>query len=127
MAKTRKAPKVEESSLIDQLSKPLRDIVADIKDHGVSTFQRLREENPSKYIEDSIKFIALIATLKTAPVGISFETANSMEQIGQRLLQSVGHAEDEITPDMIEQALALNNTFIAGLEAIRAKAEGEIH
>jgi hypothetical protein len=120
--------RVEESSLLDQLSKPLRDFVTDFKTHGVDTLEQVRKRSPEKYIELSTKLIGLIAALKTAPDDcLNFDKCNSMKEIGLRLLQSVGHTEGEVTDDMIEQALALNNTFIAGLEAIRAKAEGEIH
>jgi hypothetical protein len=40
-----KKQKANEPSLLDQLNGPLRDFVADIREHGVSTFQRLREES----------------------------------------------------------------------------------
>ena len=42
-----------------------------------------------------------------------------MEDIGRRLLVSVGLAEDAATSAMIEQAIEANGAFIARLEAIR--------
>ena len=42
-----------------------------------------------------------------------------MEEIGLRLLKAVGMEEEDITPEMIEAAIAANNTFHARLEEIR--------
>jgi hypothetical protein len=42
-----------------------------------------------------------------------------MEDLGRTLLQSIGLAEDLITPAMIQAAIEANNAFIAHLEAIR--------
>ena len=45
-----------------------------------------------------------------------------MEDIGRKLLQSVGFKEpDDIS---IQAAIELNDRFISGLEAIRDKAQG---
>jgi hypothetical protein len=119
-------PKPEEPSLLDQLSKPLRDFVADFETHGADTIKHVRERSPEKYIELSTKLIGLIAALKTAPDdGPSFDKCNSMKEIGERLLQSIGFASpDDVS---IQEALTENEKFIAGLQAIRARAEGEIH
>jgi hypothetical protein len=53
---------------------------------------------------------------------IDFQTANSMQDIGKRLLQSVGLSE----PDSLSIAAAIeaNDVFIARLEAIRDGAQG---
>jgi hypothetical protein len=53
---------------------------------------------------------------------IDFQTANSMQDIGKRLLQSVGLSE----PDSLSIAAAIeaNDVFIARLEAIRDGALG---
>ena len=40
------------------------------------------------------------------------------------LLKSVGMEEDQMTPAMIEQAMAVNDEFVARLEAIRDAAQG---
>src|ERR1700746_2457731 len=91
--------KANEPSLLDQLNGPLRDFVADIRAHGVSTFQRLREENPSKYIELSTKLITLIVTIKPAPD--DFQNAQSLQDIGRALLKSVGLHEDWMTDSVV--------------------------
>jgi hypothetical protein len=53
---------------------------------------------------------------------IADSQASSMEDIGRKLLQSVGFKEpDDIS---IQAAIELNDRFISGLEAIRDKAQG---
>jgi hypothetical protein len=53
---------------------------------------------------------------------IDFATANSMHEIGERLLQSVGFASpDDVS---IQAAIEANDVFIARLEAIRDAAQG---
>jgi hypothetical protein len=124
MMKPRKPPKPE-PTLLDELSAPLRGFVKDFKAHGASTLEQVRERSPEKYIELRTKLIGLIAALKTEPDG--FHNANSMEEIGRLLLKSVGCAEDAMSDGIVEQAIQANDVFIARLEQIRAKAEGEIH
>jgi hypothetical protein len=114
-----------EVSLLDQLSAPLRSFVTDFKAHGATTLEDLRQRNPEKYIEQSIKLIGLIATLKPEPSG--FHSTRSMQDIGRELLKSVGCSEDAMSDGAVEEVIAANDIFIAKLEAIRARAEGEIH
>jgi hypothetical protein len=59
------------------------------------------------------------------PRTIDFNTANSMQDIGRKLLQSVGFA----SPDdaSIQAAIEANDVFIARLEVIRDKAQEDIH
>jgi hypothetical protein len=64
----------------------------------------------------------LIATLKPEPDGYS--KARNAQEIAVRLLKSVGVAEDQITADMVEAAVAANEVFITRLEAIRDAAQG---
>src|SRR5262249_10215133 len=116
-------------SLLDQLSAPLRHFVTDFKTHGPNTLDRLRERNAEKYIELSIKLITLISTLRTES-GLDFKSAKSMEEIGLKLLKSVGMPDAAITDSPVREAIEENNQFIATLEAIRDKHEhtdGEIH
>jgi hypothetical protein len=114
-----------ETKLLDELSAPLRAFVTDFKTHGANTLELLREKNPDKYVEQGIKLIGLIATLKTEPSG--FHNTKSMQDIGRELLKSVGCDEDWMTDGVIEEVIEANDVFIAKLEAIRAKAEGDIH
>jgi hypothetical protein len=57
-----------------------------------------------------------------APNKLDFATANSLHEIGERLLQSVGFA----SPDepSIQAAIEANDAFIAQLEQIRDSAQG---
>jgi hypothetical protein len=59
-----------EPTLLDQLSKPLRDFVSDFKTHGANVLERVRQENPEKYLELSTKLVSLIATLKPEADGL---------------------------------------------------------
>jgi len=58
------------------------------------------------------------------PIKQDYATAQSMQDIGRRLLQSVGFA----SPDdaSIQKAIEVNDIFVAALEAIRDKALGTI-
>jgi len=58
--KPRKKP---EPSLLQQLSVPLRDFVNDFKTHGADVLQKVRKDNPEKYLELSTKLLPLVATL----------------------------------------------------------------
>jgi len=52
---------------------------------------------------------------------IDFNSAQSLQDIGRKLLQSIGFKEpDDVS---IAAALVLNDTFISGLEQIRDKAQ----
>jgi hypothetical protein len=110
-----------EASLVDQLSEPLRDFVADFRTHGKSVLELVRLESPSKYLELASKLATLVATLK--PPQSAFHDANSMRDIGRKLLQSVGADDATLTDDQIAQAVACNDAFIARLEAIRDKRQ----
>jgi hypothetical protein len=110
-----------EAGLLDQLSAPLRDFVADFKLHGKSALEQVRQESPSKYLELSAKLVGLVAMLK--PESDSISKARTMQEIAVALLKSVGlEDENEMTPDMIDAAVKANDAFIARLEAIRDAA-----
>jgi hypothetical protein len=122
--KSRKA-KPTEPTLVDELNKPLRDFVNDYKIHGADAWQKVRDESPAKYLELACKLLPLVAALNP---GVSeLADAKSMEDIGVQLLKSVGLAEDQMDGDLIAQAIAANDTFIAELEAIRDKAQGGLN
>ena len=56
------------------------------------------------------------------PNNIDFTTANSMQEIGRKLLQSVGFSEpDDVS---VARAVELNDTFIDGLQQIYQDAQG---
>jgi len=110
-----------EPSLLEQLSAPLRDFVNDFKTHGADVLQKVREDNPEKYLELSTKLLPLVAALN--PGMDDFSDCNDMRSIGIKLLKSVGCDEFEMTEAMIQEALQHNNQFIERLQAIRARAE----
>jgi hypothetical protein len=58
------------------------------------------------------------------PLPNDFKSANSMHDIGERLLRSVGLSSPD--EDSIQAAIEANNRFVAELEAIKARAENTI-
>ena len=60
----------------------------------------------------------MIAAVESKPDG--FSQCKTMEEIGRRLLQSVGGDDAvEFTDEMIAETVEANNRFIARLEEIR--------
>ena len=119
--KTRK-PKPE-ASLLVQLSAPLRDFTADFKAHGKSALEQVRTRSPEKYLELSTKLAALVAALKTEPD--LFDNTQTHEDIGRKLLQSIGFRDPDDAS--IEEAIKIQNAFVAQLEAIRNAAESGLN
>src|SRR5262245_66563379 len=114
--------KKQEESLLEQLSGPLKDFVIDFKTHGKTVLEQVRQHNPTQYLLMASKLAALVASLRPEePDGYS--KANSMQDIGRKLLQSVGADESMLTDDQIAQAIEANNAFVAQLEAIRDAAD----
>src|SRR5262245_45345899 len=112
-------PKATEPSLRDKLSaKFLKDFEADFAEHGADVIQQLREKHPDRYAELAAKLIA-----QAEPPSGVFDRAKSMEDIGRGLLQQVGVAEDNMTDEMIEAAIAANDKFVRELEKIAADDE----
>ena len=111
-----KKQKPAEPSLLEQLGGPLKDFVADFKEHGKSVLEQVRERSPEKYLELSTKLAGLAATLKPSQDG--FQDAKTMEEIGLRLLKSIGMEEEDITPEQIAAAVQANDAFIERLQTI---------
>jgi hypothetical protein len=111
-----KKPKANEPSL---RSKLFRALESDFEAHGVSTIEKLRESDPKAYVEVA----ARVATV-VEQTGGSFDDCNTQEEIARKLLQAVGcENPDEVS---IQRAVAAHEKMIAGLQAIRAEAEGGI-
>jgi hypothetical protein len=55
------------------------------------------------------------------PNHIDFNSAQSMQDIGRKLLQSIGFKEPDDAS--IREAIELNDTFIDGLQAIHQRAQ----
>src|SRR5262245_41608766 len=105
-------PKSAEPSLRAKLSAAfLEAFERDFAANGVNVIEKLRERSPEKYAELAGKLI-----MSTEPPQDGFESAQSMQEIGVRLLKSVGLAdEDLMTPAMIEEAIEANDRFITEL------------
>ena len=119
--KSKKAQK-KQASLLEELNAPLRDFVADFKAHGADVLQKVRKDNPEKYLELSTKLLPLVAALN--PGTDDFSDAKDKQSIGIAILKSVGfHDPDDAS---IKEALQVQDQFIDQLQAIRARAEGEL-
>jgi hypothetical protein len=88
----------------------------DWAEHGREVIQQIRLDNPVKYGELIARLVPMDAN---SPPANDYSSCQSMEDLGRTLLQSIGLAEDLITPAMIQAAIEANNAFIAHLEAIR--------
>jgi hypothetical protein len=122
MMKARKA-KTTEPSLRELLSQNvLETLVADARVHITSVIEKLRERAPEKYAELAVR---AMAAAEPKPEG--FESCQSMDEIGRKLLKTVGVDEYAVTDDMIKAAIEANDVFIARLEAIRDAAQSELN
>jgi hypothetical protein len=95
----------------------------DFAEYGKAVIEEMRQKDPTRYAELAGK---LIMTFEQPAEG-SWDDCKSMEDIGRKLLKSVGCVEDVMTDGIVQAAIEANDIFIAKLEQIRAKAEGEIH
>ena len=110
-----KKQKPSEPSLRDKLSENfMRAFEADFAENGVEAIKALREKSPEKYSEIAAR---LIAAIESKPDG--FSQCKTMEEIGRKLLQSVGGDDVEFIDEMIAEAVEANNKFVARLEEIR--------
>ena len=115
-------PKKLQPTLRQQLSEPLRDFVNDFKMHGKSVLEKVRQNNPEKYLELSTKLLPLVAALDLG--ADDFADCRTPRDLGIALLKSVKIDEFEITEDMITEALKGNDVLIDKLLAIKSAAEG---
>src|SRR5215470_1464259 len=116
----RRPQKPDEPSLLDQLSGPLRDFVQDFKTHGKSVLEKVRERNPEKYLELSTKLLPLVAALN--PGADDFADCTTPNDVGMKLLKSVGMSEFDMSEPMIADALKARDDLVDALEAIRDRA-----
>jgi len=107
-------PKTAEPSLRDKLSAHfLEAFEADFAAHGADVIEALRNKSPDKYADIAARLIAA-----TEPPSDGFESAQTMQEIGLRLLKSVGCPEGVATDDMIARAVELNDQFVADLTQV---------
>jgi hypothetical protein len=91
--------------LLEKLSAPLRDLVTDIEQNAADTIRKVREESPAKYLELAAKLLPLIAELNPTAKALDLGSARSLEDIGRRLLISVGCDEFTLSEAMIKEAV----------------------
>src|SRR5262249_37056696 len=92
----------------------LKTFESDFKTNGVEVIEQLREKHPDRYAQIAAQ---LIATTEPKPDG--FESCQSTEAIGRRLLRSVGlEDEDAATPAMVQAALDAQDRMISELAKI---------
>src|SRR5262245_52195729 len=124
--KSKKAQKTE-PTLLEELKQPLRDIVSELKSNLAGELQKVRERGDSaKYLETAAKLLPLIVALN--PQMSDFASANSMQEIGAKLLQSIGFSNPD--EDSIQLAIEAQDSFIAALQRIHQCAsapESEAH
>jgi hypothetical protein len=97
-----------EPSLRKKLSqKFLQALQEDFELYGKTVLEKMRETHPERYAELAAKMI-MTAEPQQNPTG-----ANSMQEIGMRLLQSIGVIEP--TDSQIEAAIEANDRFIEQL------------
>src|SRR5262245_62196002 len=110
-------PKPAKQSLVEELSEPLRDFVADFKTHGKSALETVRERSPEKYLELSTKLLPLVAALN--PGADDYSDCKDLRSLAIKLLKNVGVDEFTMSEDMIQEALDANNVFIDRLQQIK--------
>src|SRR5215831_8439312 len=99
----------ESPSTRDKLSSAFVDALEkDWAEHGVEVIQRIRQDNPVKYGELIARLVPMDANLVSAS---DFSKCQTMEDIGRKLLKSVGLDENAITDDMIARAIEVNDNF----------------
>jgi len=80
-----------------------------------------RLENPTAIVNSETAIAKIFhGSDTTDSAQLDFKSAKSMQEIGRKLMQSVGVREP--TPLMIDEAIEANDAFIARLEAIRDAA-----
>jgi hypothetical protein len=79
--KMKRKPKSGEPSLLNQLSKPLRDFGADFQEHGADAMRKVREDNPTKYLELATKLLPLIVALNPG-VENAYSDCQNMADVG---------------------------------------------
>jgi hypothetical protein len=114
----KRKPKSGEPSLRERLSqKFLEALQEDFELYGKTVLEKMRESHPERYAELAAKMI-MTAEPQQNPTGIG--GANSMHDVGARLLQSIGMVEPDDAA--IAAAIEANDAFLAALEAIRDRA-----
>jgi hypothetical protein len=111
-------PKTSEPSLRDKLSERfVFALESDFETHQSEVIKSLREKHIDRYAD---LIVRLIAAREPEQKPEGFAAANSLHDVGRRLLQQVGLPEP--LDEQIAQAIEENDKFISALEAIRDSA-----
>src|SRR5262245_61707821 len=114
-------PKAAEPSARDKLGADFtKRLEEKWRQQGDEVLEAAFKESPTKIAE----LIARLVSTTEPKSDNGFGSANSMEELGIRLLVSVGLNPDAATPEMIEAAVAAQEDFKSQLEAIRDAAQG---
>jgi hypothetical protein len=95
----------------------LESLAKDFEKHRDEVIEALRKESPRAYAE----LLGRLVMTADPPEGGGFKDCQSMEDIGRRLLKSVGLPEPDEAA--IQAAIEANDAFVARLQAI-AQASG---
>jgi hypothetical protein len=95
----------------------LEALTDDFAVNGAAVIEKMRQTHPERYAELAGK---LIMSAEPEQKAEGLAAANSMHEVGARLLQQVGVIEP--TDEQIEQAIEANDKFISALEQIRDAA-----
>jgi tetrahydromethanopterin S-methyltransferase subunit G len=85
-----------------------------------------QQQNPAAIVNSELGIAKVFHRIDTPQdtQRMDFNSAQSLQEIGRKLLQSVGFASpDDVS---IREAMELNDTFIASLEAIRDRAQATL-
>src|SRR5262245_41324953 len=116
-----KKPKASEPSLRTKLSKSFHETLEqDFRLYGKNVIEQMRQSDPTRYAELAGK---LIMATEPPAEGIDFKNAQSMHEIGTKLLQSFGVPEP--ADIFVEQAIAANDQFVLTLKNIAACAQAD--
>src|SRR5262249_46165728 len=78
-----------------------------------------QQDNPTAIVNSELAIAKVFHRFDTQNDNqLDFKSARSMQEIGKKLMQSVGVDERLITAEMVQAAIEANNTFIAQIEAI---------
>ena len=98
----------------DRLSQDLlQNFAADFAANGIEVIKALREKSPERYAELAGK---LIMSAEEPSDELNFAGAKSMDEVGEKLLKSVGC--EKPTARMIKAAVKANDQFTKRLERI---------
>jgi len=111
-------PKASEPSARDKLGADFTErLEKKWREQGDDVLEAAFKESPTKIAE---MIARLVSTSEPKPDG--YESAQSQEEIGRKLLQSIGFAEPDDAS--VQAAVEQHDLFVLRLRQIKAEAEG---